>query len=106
MIAHGKCQRKGVDTIFVTDYSHVMKSVTITLDEKVARWVKIRAADQNASVSYLVGELLRQRMLDDEKYLAAMEQDLSQRPRKLKKTGTKYPSCCFPRGASCPLRSS
>ena len=69
-----------------------MKNVTITLDEKVARWVKIRAADQNASVSYLVGELLRQRMLDDEKYLAAMEQYLSHPPRKLRKPGAKYPS--------------
>jgi len=69
-----------------------MKNVTITLDEKVARWVRIRAAEQNTSISRLVGELLRQKMLDDEKYLAAMEQYLSQPPRKLKKAGAKYPS--------------
>lgn len=73
-------------------YSRVMKNVTITLDEKVARWVRIRAAEQNTSVSRLVGELLRQKMLDDEKYLAAMEQYLSHPPRKLRKPGAKYPS--------------
>jgi plasmid stability protein len=69
-----------------------MKNVTITLDEKVARWVRIRAAEQNTSVSRLVGELLRQRMLDEEGYLSAMGQYLSQRPRKLRKAGVIYPS--------------
>jgi len=69
-----------------------MKNVTITLDEKVARWARIRAAEQNTSVSRLVGELLREKMTDEEKYLIAMEQYLSQSPRKLKKTGSKYPS--------------
>jgi len=57
-----------------------MKNVTITLDEKVARWARIRAAEQNTNVSRLVGELLREKMTDEEKYLIAMQQYLSQPP--------------------------
>ncbi len=69
-----------------------MKNVTITLDEKVARWARIRAAEQNTSVSRLVGELLREKMVDEEKYLIAMEQYLAQPPSKLKKSSSRYPS--------------
>jgi hypothetical protein len=36
-----------------------MKNVTITLDEKVARWARIRAAEEETSLSRLVGEMLR-----------------------------------------------
>ena len=61
-------------------YTRVMKNVTITLDEKVARWARIRAAEQNTNVSRLVGELLREKMTDEEKYLIAMQQYLSQPP--------------------------
>ena len=35
-----------------------MKNVTITLDEKVARWARIRAAELNTSVSRLLGGML------------------------------------------------
>ena len=73
-------------------YNCDMKNVTITLDEKVARWARIRAAEQNTSVSRLVGELLYEKMIDEEKYLIAMQQYLSQPPSKLKKSGVKYPS--------------
>lgn len=34
-----------------------MKNVTITLDDEVARWARIRAAEQNTSVSRLVGDM-------------------------------------------------
>jgi plasmid stability protein len=76
----------------VLHYNCVMKNVTITLDEKVARWARIRAAEQNTSVSRLVGELLREKMTDEEKYHIAMQQYLSHPPRKLRKSGAKYPS--------------
>lgn len=69
-----------------------MKNVTITLDEEVARWARIRAAERNTSVSRLVGEMLRERMREEKNYLVAMEQYLSQKPRILKKTGMKYPT--------------
>jgi plasmid stability protein len=81
-----------VDTNLVQHYSRVMKNVTITLDEEVARWARIRAAELETSVSRLVGEMLRERMLEEEDYRAAMQRYLSQLPETLKKDGAKYPS--------------
>jgi hypothetical protein len=68
-----------------------LKNVTITLDEDVARWARIRAAERDTSVSRLVGELLREKMLEDQSYEAAMREYLARPARKLKRTGTKYP---------------
>ena len=67
-----------------------MKNVTITLDEKVARWARVRAAEQNTSVSRLLGELLKEKMQQEEEYRLAMEQYLAQGPQVLKKAGTPY----------------
>lgn len=86
-----KPANKTVDTNLVLHYHSVMKNVTITLEENVARWARIRAAELNTSVSRLVGEMLREKMLDDEKYDQAQQEYLSQRPLKLKKPGTRYP---------------
>jgi len=69
-----------------------MKNVTITLDEKVAAWARIRAAERETSVSRLVGEMLKERMLEEESYQASMQHYLSQSPRLLKEPGAKYPS--------------
>jgi len=82
---------KNLDTNFVIHYSSVMKNVTITLDEDVARWARIRAAELDTSVSRLVGEMLREKMLDSEKYDQAQREYLSQKPLKLRKPGVKYP---------------
>jgi plasmid stability protein len=68
-----------------------MKNVTITLDEEVARWARIRAAEHNTSVSRLVGEMLRERMIEEKNYQMAMQQFLSQAPKMLKEPGAKYP---------------
>jgi hypothetical protein len=68
-----------------------MKNVTITLDEEVARWARIRAAEQETSVSRLVGVLLREKMQEEKSYQAAMQQYLSLVPRRLKKSRTQYP---------------
>ena len=68
-----------------------MKNVTITLDEEVARWARIRAAEQETSVSRLVGQMLREKMLEEESYQAAMQTYLSQKPQGLKRPGVKYP---------------
>lgn len=80
-----------IDTKLVLHYICVMKNVTITLDEKVARWARIRAAEQNTSVSRLVGELLQEKMRQEEDYRLAMEQYLAQEPQVLKKAGARYP---------------
>ncbi|MBM3299242.1 MAG: hypothetical protein FJY85_04745 [Deltaproteobacteria bacterium] len=69
-----------------------MKNVTITLDEDVALWARIRAAQLNTSVSRLVGELLRERMIEEQNYKVAMQQYLSAEPQILKKPGDRYPT--------------
>jgi len=86
-----KSNVKYIDTKFVIHYSSVMKNVTITLDENVARWARIRAAELNTSVSRLVGEMLREKMLDEEKYEQASCEYLSQKPAKLRKPGAPHP---------------
>ena len=53
-----------------------MKNVTITLEEDVARWARIRAAELNTSMSRLLGEMLRQMMQEEEGYHAAMRANL------------------------------
>lgn len=68
-----------------------MKNVTITLDEDVARWARVYAAEHETSVSRVVGELLRRYMLEIEGYDAAMRQYLSVEPVRLKATGP-YPT--------------
>jgi Ser/Thr protein kinase RdoA (MazF antagonist) len=68
-----------------------MKNVTITLDEEVARWARIRAAELNTSVSRLLGELLERLMLEEQNYHAAMKQYLSGEPRVSSEAGAKYP---------------
>ena len=70
-----------------------MKNVTITLEEEVARWARIMAAKQNTSVSRLVGELLREKMLEEQNYQIAMQQYLSQPPNVLKTSGRKVTRC-------------
>ncbi len=80
-----------IDTKFVLHYICVMKNVTINLDEEVARWARIRAAERNSSVSRLVGEMLKEKMREEEDYSLAMEQYLALKPKALKKAGTRYP---------------
>ena len=81
-----------LDTKFVFYYNCVMRNVTITLDEKVVRWARIRAAERDTSLSRLVGELLQEKMIQEESYQAAMQRYLSQSPQPLKKSGIKYPN--------------
>lgn len=68
-----------------------MKNVTITLDEKVARWARVSAAERNISVSRFLSQLLEEKMRDESGYEMAMAQFLSLPPRPLKKKGD-YPS--------------
>ena len=68
-----------------------MKKITITLDEAVACWARIRAAERSTSISRLVGELLKEKMQEEADYRLAMEQYLAQEPRVLRKPGTRYP---------------
>ena len=67
-----------------------MSNMTVTVDEDVLRWAKVWAAKQGTSVSRLVGELLRERMLQDDAYALAMEAYLSIPPRQISDSG-RYP---------------
>jgi len=69
-----------------------MKNVTMTMEEEVARWARIKAAEQDTSVSRLVGEMLREKMMNERSYHLSMQRYLSRKPRRLSKSGTRYPT--------------
>ncbi len=54
-----------------------MKNVTITVDEVALEWARIEAAKRNTSVSRLVGELLAERMRQEDAYELAMREALN-----------------------------
>ena len=67
-----------------------MKNITISLDEEVARWVRVWAAEHDTSVSRFVGDLLRARMAGERGYERAMKAFLARGPKVLKTAG------CYP----------
>lgn len=67
-----------------------MKNMTITVDEEVLLWAKVWAARHDSSVSRLVGEILRERMREEEGYGEAMELVFAQPTERLKESGA-YP---------------
>lgn len=69
-----------------------MRNITITVDEEVARWVRIEAAKQDTSISRLVGEMLRDRMQSLLSYEMAKRQFFEIDPRPLRRSGTSLPS--------------
>ena len=73
--------RGGIYTKFVLHWIRVMslRNVTVTLDPEVVRWARLEAARRETSVSRLLGELLKQRMLEDDNYDAAMRRALSRK---------------------------
>ena len=68
-----------------------MKNVTITLEDDVALWVRIWAAKKNASVSKLLGNVLKAKMEQEEGYDIAMRQYLSTTAKPLKASTESYP---------------
>lgn len=63
-----------------------MRNVTITLDDSTAEWARVWAARHRTSVSRLLGELLAEKMRQEEGYHAAMESFLAAGPRPLTDT--------------------
>ena len=68
-----------------------MKNVTVTLEDDVAHWVRVWAAKQNASVSKLLGKVLKAKMEQEEGYEIAMRQYLSTAAKPLKMGTESYP---------------
>jgi hypothetical protein len=48
-----------------------LRNVTITVDDEVARWARIKAAEENTSVSRLLGDALRQMMRQHQRFHSA-----------------------------------
>lgn len=56
-----------------------LRNVTVTLEEEVARWARIEAARKETSVSRLLGAILKERMLQNDRYQSAMRRALSRK---------------------------
>jgi plasmid stability protein len=68
-----------------------MKNVTITLEEDVARWARVWAAEHETSVSRMLGEALKEKMQQEGRYGRAQAQYFAQAPKALKTSETRYP---------------
>ena len=68
-----------------------MKNVTITVDDTALEWVRIEAAKRNTSVSRLVGEMLADKMRQEDAYAQAMRGWLG-KERQWRSDGSAYPS--------------
>ena len=60
-----------------------MKNVTITLPDDLARWLRVRAAEDDRSVSRWVADLLAGMRRGEDTYEAAMKQALAIEPWKM-----------------------
>jgi len=70
-----------------------MKNITITLDEETARRVRVRAAEQDMSVSRYVGELVQRDLRHSREYEEAMQRYLSRGPfKELTGSPQRYPT--------------
>lgn len=69
-----------------------MKNVTITVDEEVLKWAKVWAARHETSISRMLGEELRRKMLLETQYDRARRRFQARVPRPLKPAGSSYPS--------------
>lgn len=69
-----------------------MKNVTITLDEEVARWARVWAAEHDTSVSRMLGDELKRKMQTERQYERAMRRFLAREPQPLKKPHASYPA--------------
>ena len=60
-----------------------MKNITIALPDECARWVRVRAAQEDRSVSRWLAELIEGMRRHEDDYDVAMKSFLSRKPRKL-----------------------
>jgi hypothetical protein len=57
-----------------------LRNVTVTLEEEVARWARMEAARKETSVSRLLGQVLKERMIERDDYERAMRRALARKP--------------------------
>jgi hypothetical protein len=68
-----------------------MRNMTITLDEKVAKWARIEAARKDTSVSRMVGEMLAEKMEEESGCQVAMRRFLERPAYNLRQPGERLP---------------
>lgn len=68
------------------------RNVTVTLDEELARWVRVEAAKQDTSVSQFLADVLAERRRRIEGYEAARTRFMSREARPLREPGQELPS--------------
>jgi hypothetical protein len=68
------------------------RNVTIVLDEESARWVRVAAAREDASVSQFLGNLVARERAREEGYESAMDRFLGREPRILGPVGAHLPT--------------
>ena len=56
------------------------------LDERVADWARVEAARKRTSVSWMVGEMLAEKMRNEVTYEKAMRRFRSLKPQKLRRS--------------------
>jgi hypothetical protein len=56
------------------------RNITLTLEERVARWARLEAARRDTSVSRLLAGILEERMLEQDVYPNAMRRALARKP--------------------------
>jgi hypothetical protein len=67
-----------------------LRNVTVTMEEDVARWARLEAAQRDTSVSRFLGSVLKRQMLENDDYEEAMRRALARKP--FLKSDGKYPS--------------
>ena len=69
-----------------------MKNITVSLQDDVARWARVWAAEHECSMSRMLGRMLEERMREQNGYEVAMREFLAVEPRPLRKAGEGLPS--------------
>ena len=70
--------------------SRALRNVTVSLEEEVARWARVYAARKDKSLSRLLADILKERMLEDDSYERAKRRSLARKP--FLRTHEPYPS--------------
>ena len=68
-------------------HTHVVRRVTITLEERLAAWAEARAAERNQSLSRFLSDLLTAQMEHGAAYEAARQAFLAEKPTRLSLRG-------------------
>jgi len=68
-----------------------MKNVTVSLDEQVASWARMQAAESGVSLSRFIAGLLHDRMRHSRNYETAYRKWRAEKPLDLKGPAKPYP---------------